>query len=279
VPELPEVERGRRLAAELAEGRKIEFVRCARDAIVFDGVGPGRWRRALLGKRVVGVHRRGKQIWFEMEEGPHPLFHFGMTGAFRLRGVPDLPLAARPRGDSSEDWPPRFTKIHLAFSGGRELVMINPRRLGRLLLREDPLGEPPLSRLGFDPLLDPPPPAEFRRRVLARRTAIKALLLDQHFSAGVGNWIADEVLYQARIDPRRRADELSAAEIERIRRRLVAIVRRAVKVDADKKRFPPSWLFHVRWGKDREARTIEGHRIEFIEVGGRTTAWVPALQH
>jgi len=278
MPELPEVERGRCLAAAVAQGRRIIAVDCSEDEIVFAGVSADEWQDALLGKRVLAVLRWGKQIWFELETAPHPLFHFGMTGAFRVPEVLDLPLAARPSPDANEPWPPRFTKIHLGFSGGGELVMTNARRLGRILLRSAPRDQPPLSLLGFDPLLALPSSQEFRRRFSRRKTAVKALLLDQQFAAGVGNWIADEVLYQAGIDPRRKADTLSPEEIERVHRRLGAIVRRAVEVNADKKRFPRSWLFHVRWGKNREARTIKGHRVEFLQVAGRTTAWVPQVQ-
>jgi formamidopyrimidine-DNA glycosylase len=107
---------------------------------------------------------------------------------------------------------------------------------------------------------------------------IKSLLLDQGFAAGVGNWIADEVLYQAGIDPRRRADTLSAAEARRLRTKLVAVVRKAVAVDARKERFPRGWLFHRRWGRDPEALDAAGRPIEFLRIGGRTTAWVPAVQ-
>jgi formamidopyrimidine-DNA glycosylase len=104
------------------------------------------------------------------------------------------------------------------------------------------------------------------------------LLLDQSFAAGVGNWVADEVLYQARIDPRRRACELGADEVRALRRELRAVIQRAVAVDADKDRFPRTWLFHVRWGKNKNAQTADGYRIEHITVGGRTTAYVPQVQ-
>ena len=110
-------------------------------------------------------------------------------------------------------WPPRFTKIRLILNDGGELAMTNKRRLGRIRLRQDPLGEVPISQLGFDPLLDLPSPARFSDLVAKRSTPVKALLLDQAFAAGVGNWIADEVLYQARLDPSRRADELTRAEV------------------------------------------------------------------
>ena len=105
------------------------------------------------------------------------------------------------------------------------------------------------------------------------------MLLDQSFSAGVGNWIADEVLYQARIDPRRRAHLLTAAEVGRLRARLRSVVTTAVRVGADSDRFPPKWLFHTRWSKRlRSPMTARGERIRYLTVGGRTTAWVAEVQ-
>jgi len=277
LPELPEVERGRRLAEAVAAGRTITDAWCDDDRIVFDGVTPARMRRALAGARVLAVRRRGKHLWFELDHAPHPLFHFGMTGAFVVPGVAALKLASSAsRPDAT--WPPRFAKIRLRFDDGGDLVMTNKRRLGRIRLRRDPEREPPISELGFDPLLDLPPPARFRGLLGARTGVLKGVLLDQSFAAGVGNWIADEVLYQAGLDPRRRTGSLSVAEIERLRRRLGAVVRRAVAVDADKGRFPRTWLFHRRWGKNGDARTAKGERIRFVTVAGRTTAWVPSAQ-
>jgi formamidopyrimidine-DNA glycosylase len=123
-----------------------------------------------------------------------------------------------------------------------------------------------------------PSRADFVARICRRDAVLKSLLLDQSFAAGVGNWIADEVLYQAKIDPRRRASSLTAAEAGRIHGKLRTIVARACAVDADKDRLPRSWLFHHRWGKATDARTARGERIEHVEIGGRTTAWVPAIQ-
>lgn len=278
MPELPEVEHGRRLAESVAQGRVIARVRCVRDPIVFDGVSAARMRRALTGKRVDAVCRRGKQLWFRLDRPPHPLFHFGMTGAFVTPEASPLRLASSPSHRPDEGWPPRFAKIRLFFDDGGELVMTNKRRLGRIRLRERPEEEPPISRLGFDPLLDLPGPREFSRRIGRRTGNLKGLLLDQSFAAGVGNWIADEVLFQAGIDPRRDAGSLSVEETERLRKKLRLVVRRAVEVDADKGRFPRGWLFHRRWGRDPDARTAAGQRIEFLEVAGRTTAWVPGVQ-
>ena len=278
MPELPECEYGRKVAHGAAAGRRIVGVICAPDDIVYDGVTPRAFAEAVRGRRVEAVKRRGKHIWFELDRRPWPLFHFGMTGSFRVPDRDALPLATGPRpGDAT--WPPRFTKLRLRFEDDGELALVNARRLGRIRLREDPATEPPIGNLGFDPLLDLPSPAAFAS-LLARRTGrIKGVLLDQSFAAGVGNWIADEALYQARLDPRRRASDLADGEIRRLRAKLGHIVRRAVAVDADKGRFPRTWLFHRRWGKDPEARTAAGEPIQHITVAGRTTAWVPSTQH
>lgn len=276
MPELPEVERGRRIAERIAVGRRIERVVCARDEIVYSGVTPARFRSALTGRRVIESCRRGKYLWFELDRSPWPVFHFGMTGAFCVPGTDSLALKASPA--PGREWPPRFTKVRFVFEDGGELAMTNARRLGRIRLLDDPPREPPIRDLGFDPLLDLPSRAAFRERVRARRVTLKGLLLDQSFAAGVGNWIADEVLFQARLDPRRRAADLTAAEVERLRSRLSAVVTRAVEADAESSRFPASWLFHHRWGKDAAATTARGDRIEFLTVAGRTTAWVPARQ-
>lgn len=277
MPELPEVEHGRRLVERLALGRRIVRVRCADDPIVFEGVTPRAVERALTGRTVVAVCRHGKHIWLELDRRPWPVFHFGMTGAFRAPNEVPLELESKiAAGDSV--WPPRFTKIHLWIEGGAQLVMTNARRLGRIRLREDPKTEPPLSALGFDPLLEMPAPARFISLCKRRRAPIKAVLLDQSFAAGIGNWMADEVLYQSGIDPRRLAAELDDEELGRIRRVMSRVVNRAVAVNAVKSGFPRSWLFHKRWGKARGATSARGEPIEHIVVAGRTTAWVPSVQ-
>ncbi|MHC4989858.1 MAG: Fpg/Nei family DNA glycosylase [Planctomycetota bacterium] len=277
MPELPEVERGRRLAQRVATGRRIERVHCATDDIVLANVTPARMRLALRGRRVLDVGRRGKHLWFELDQRPWPTFHFGMTGAFVTPGEEPLQLASSP-DRPQESWPPRFAKIRLVFDDGGELAMTNKRRLGRIRLHTDPLGEPPIRDLGFDPLLDLPTPARFVELLHRRSAIMKALLLDQSFAAGVGNWIADEILYQARIDPRRTADSLTATEARRVRQKLKLVVETAVGVNAAKDRFPRSWLFHRRWGRDPQAVTGRGERITHITIAGRSTAWVPDVQ-
>ncbi|MEM9194934.1 MAG: DNA-formamidopyrimidine glycosylase family protein [Myxococcota bacterium] len=278
MPELPEAEHVRQIFEDRAVGRTIQKATIAKDPIVFDKRSAAWVRKRLAGRTVVAAHRHGKYIWLEINEGPHPIVHLGMTGTVRFPNDEPLRLEASPK-IVDRAWPPRFTKVELRFDDGGMLAYTNARRLGRILFREDPRQEAPIGKLGFDPWTEMPSPREFDARLSRRGNAVlKALLLDQKFAAGVGNWIADEVLYQARLDPRRRVQSLSPDEIARLRKKLRHVIATAVRANARKHQFPKSWLFHRRWGKEASAKTHEGRAIEFLEIGGRTTAWVPALQ-
>ena len=276
MPELPEVERARRLAARVGTGKRIVAVWCAKDPIVVQDTTPAQMRRALLDREITGTGRRGKYFWLELDRRPWPLFHLGMTGDLRSRDEAPIQLESGPRAPET-GWPPRFTKLRLELDDGAELAFTNKRRLGRLRLRKNPVTTPPISQLGFDPLIDLPAPGKFADLVSSRSAVMKSVLLDQSFAAGVGNWLAAEVLFQARLDPRRRANTLTRSEIGILRNALKRVVTKAVAVDADKTRFPRTWLFHQRWGKPSNAR-IGGEPIEFLTLGGRTTAWVPTRQ-
>jgi len=263
VPELPEVETVRRLAERVLRGRRIVSIATADDRLVFDGAAPRRVAAALRGRTVAAVRRKGKHFWLETDRRPCVLFHLGMSGWVETYGD-----GARPR----------FWKIELVSEDGGRVAMTDPRRLGRIRLRDEPLAEPPLAGLGPD-ALDELPSARGLAELLQRRsTPVKAALLDQSLIAGVGNWIADEVLYQAGIDPRRPASSLRRDELARLRSTLATVIRRAVAAGADDARFPRTWLFHHRWGRKNDARTARGERIVHLTVGGRTTAFVPDRQ-
>ncbi len=278
MPELPEVERGRRLAESIALRRTIHRAIIERDPIVYERVPPRTVQNALEGRTVLAVNRHGKQLWFDLDEPPHPLFHFGMSGEFRAPNDEPVRYISSGKKPLDRSWPPKWAKIRLIFDDGSELAMIDKRRFGRIRLRENPRAEHPIAELGFDPLLNLPPARTLMTMLRTRRAPIKAVLLDQSFAAGVGNWIADEVLYQAKIDPQCPAHELNALQVRAMRAALKHIISRAVAVNAEKHRFPKSWLFHHRWGKNASATTARGEPIEFLTVAGRTTAWVPTVQ-
>ena len=102
--------------------------------------------------------------------------------------------------------------------------------------------------------------------------------MDQHILSGIGNWVADEVLYQAKIAPQRPASSLSGSEYSALRKSIEKVIKVSVDAGVDEEKFPKTWLFHHRWGGSRGADKIGKHDIKRTTVGGRTTAWVPAVQ-
>ncbi|HET7746739.1 MAG TPA: DNA-formamidopyrimidine glycosylase family protein [Vicinamibacteria bacterium] len=262
MPELPEVEAARRRLHRVLAGRRLVEVRARDDRLVLAGTTPRAVEKALTGRRVRAVKRRGKHLWLELDRRPWPAFHFGMTGSF----------------EPHEGELPRWWRLVVRTDRGLRLVFRDPRRFGRIRLQQDPPREPPIALLGFDPLLAPPTSRQLRLALSRRRGPLKAVLLDQTLFAVVGNWVADEVLYQARLSPLRPAVSLTAAEVARLRAALLTVIRRAVAAGADSDRFPRTWLFHSRWGRARDAVTARREVIRHLTVGGRTTAWVPARQ-
>ena len=255
MPELPEVEAARRVTAALAVGRRIVGVWCAADPIVFEGVTPRRVTAALRGARVRAVRRHGKHFWLELDGRPWLLVHFGMTGGVHVPGASSVRLKSS-RGAPAPGWPPRFVKLRLTFDDGGELAIADGRRLGRIRLRHDPRqratsDRPRLRRASRAPATRP------LSRVCSPRAAspIKAVLLDQSFAAGVGSWIADEVLYQARIAPNRQARSLTRPESARLRSRLPHRPRHRRTRPRRQRPLPKTWLFHHRWDHDPLART------------------------
>lgn len=130
-----------------------------------------------------------------------------------------------------------------AFPFHREPIDTVPskaRRLGKLRLVPQPVNEhPPISELGFDPYLAPPSLEEFTNLLRARpRSTTKGLIMDQSFSAGVGNWVADEILHLARVHPATPAGMLTDAQVEAMWTSMKEVVNTAVEANADHSKFP-----------------------------------------
>ena len=200
-------------------------------------------------------------------------------GAFSVRGVAP-PRFKRYAVDTSA-WPPRFCKLEVVFSGGVRLALTDPRRLARVTrVKGDPLASPPLSALAPDAWLTLPPVPAFAAALAARSMPIKALLLDQNkVVSGIGNWLIDEFLYQARLHPESHANALSPADVKALHGAIVRVLDTACAADADSEKFPADWLFSHRWGKGKGKSTgPDGSPITFITVGGRTSAVVLKVQ-
>ncbi|KAG2446168.1 hypothetical protein HXX76_000762 [Chlamydomonas incerta] len=289
MPELPEVEAARGLVELGCKGKRILVARVAEDEKVISGCTSDELRTALEGRTLVRAHRKGKYMWLELDngsKGPWVMLHFGMTGGIVVKGVGVTKYKRAHLESDPETWPPRFTKLELELEGGGQLAYVDSRRFGRIKLLQgaDPLACEPLCRLGWDVLLQLPPTAAEFGQVLRGRVArapalrIKALLLDQEFCSGIGNWVADEVLYQARIHPEQTAASLDDAALAALHAAIREVVGLAVRVEADSAHFPADWLFHYRWTNKKASKDASGRDIHFVAVGSRTSAFVPAVQ-
>ena len=245
MPELPEAERARADIEARALGRRIAAVDDA-DSYVCRPHGRGEIAAALRGARLTDAGRRGKQIWAETDRGPVLGLHLGMTGRVTI----DAP-------------PGPFDRFALEFADGGRLALRDPRRLGRAVL------DPDVSALGPDAA--EVGREEFRSRVGRGTAPLKARIMDQATIAGVGNLIADEALWRARVSPLLLAGQATPDQLDRLRREIRAVARRSG---------PEARVV----GELLAERRPDGHcprcgsGLSRGRVGGRTTFWCPRCQ-
>nr|XP_011467064.1 PREDICTED: formamidopyrimidine-DNA glycosylase isoform X2 [Fragaria vesca subsp. vesca] len=275
MPELPEVEAARRAIQDNCVGKKITKAIVADDSKVIDGVSRADFEASLLGKTIISAHRKGKNMWLQLDSPPFPSFQFGMAGAVYIKGVA-VTKYKRSAVKDTDEWPSKYSKVFVQLDDGLEFSFTDKRRFAKVRLLKDPTSVPPISELGPDALLEPMTVDVLFASLSKKKISIKALLLDQSFISGIGNWVADEVLYQARIHPEQSSATLSKECVEALHKSIKEVIEYAVQVDAESIHFPCEWLFHFRWGK--RAGKINGKKIDFITVGGRTSAFVPELQ-
>ena len=174
-------------------------------------------------------------------------------------------------------FPPKYTKLEMIMNDGTRLAYCDPRRFGRVKLR---CAEPAeLAALAPD-ALEAPAVAAMRSALSSKSAPIKAVLLDQSaVVCGIGNWVADEVLYMSRIHPATAAAALSADQVKALREAIVTVCKTACDANADSEQFPATWLFHHRWAKQTTGSIASPiGRIHFDTIGGRTTAFLPDVQ-
>jgi formamidopyrimidine-DNA glycosylase len=283
MPELPEVETVCRLLRRVLVGGPIVRAEVEPDEIVLCGTPPEIVQAHLLGREVVSVGRRGKFFWLEFPEEPYVFAHLGMAGWIRELPRPgskeEREFRLREHGNAplyDENGRLRFQKLMLEGPRGERVGFSDSRRFARIWLggKKDKR----VAKLGPDALHELPDLETLKLRLGRKKSPIKAVLLDQAFLAGIGNWIADEVLYQARIAPARIAASLSAAEVGALREQILHVLSVAVEAEADYERFPEHWMFGHRWGGSRGSEAIEGRAIVRETIAGRTAAWVPEVQ-
>jgi formamidopyrimidine-DNA glycosylase len=255
VPELPEIEEYRRLA-ERALGRQIARVVVGDARFVRGATTPRRLSVVLRGNAFAAARRHGKLLVMELAAGPHRLgLRFGMTGRLRVdddMAAEDLVYASRRRLAA-------WDRFGVRFDDGGSMVVGDPRLLGGVSL------DPDESVLGPDALSVTA--AELHAALDGSAVALKARLMDQSRVAGIGNLIADELLWRASLSPLRPAGSLAAAE----RRRLLHHLRRTLADMLERGGSHTGDLMPERRPGGRCPR--DGTALRRSVVGGRTTWW------
>lgn len=259
MPELPEVEAAARQIRRAALGKTILGVKAIHPSLK-KKFKPAQ-ARAVKGKRIDNIERRGKHQLLLLDSGDTLVVHFRMNGDWEV-GTVEEPLD-------------RFARAAIELTDGTRISLVDRRALSSITL--DKKGESSLPRLGreaSDAALD----ADYLIEVLRRKKiAIKPALMDQSVIAGLGNIYAAEALWEARIDPRCPAAEVSRTKLE-------ALVEAIRLVLSPKQRRPGRYTdkrgverFAVYDREGKECRRGDGF-IERIVQAGRSTYFCPGCQ-
>ncbi|KAK0252450.1 hypothetical protein B0A54_10362 [Friedmanniomyces endolithicus] len=301
MPEIGEVARIVHFIRKHLVGRTITSCVAHPDDIVYGKVGCSSeaFQQHVSGRRIVGADRQWKYFYMLFDKPPHAVCHFGMTGWMKFDVEETYyykkAVVVEEEKREKEEWPPKYVKFVLKCGeesvGGvaREAVeaaFVDPRRLARIRLvdcaAEEIRKASPLKENGPDPVRDREVvTVEWLGALLRRkRVPVKALLLDQANLSGVGNWVADEVMYQARLHPEQYSNTFDDGQVERLHKALMDVCTLAVETNADSSQFPETWLMKYRWDKGKKDSNVlpSGEKIVHLKVGGRTSAIVPSVQ-
>jgi formamidopyrimidine-DNA glycosylase len=273
VPELPEVEVLRRSLEPHLVGERVERV-VVRNADLREPVRGRALGKATVGRRVLGLRRRGKYLLVDFEGGSTLVVHLGMSGRLTL-----APAAAARE-------PHEHVVFHLA--SGRRLRFRDPRRFG-LVVALPTAGlesDPHFAHLGVEPLAPGFSGETLRHAAERRRGPVKAFLMDATVVVGAGNIYASEALFRAGVHPERAVSRISAARWRRLADSLVAVLADAVAqggttlndfADGEGN----AGYFQVSlsvYGREGEPCARCGRAIRRLVQAGRSTFYCPGCQ-
>lgn len=272
MPELAEVEFFRRRWAQAATGERVVRVLTHDRKRLLRGLDLQAFRAGLTGARLESSSTAAKQLLFRFSGGAWLGLHLGMSG--------ELLVAAPNHVPGKHEHLVLFTPRHA-------LVFRDPRMFGRIEFHSG--ATPPrwwtrIAPAVLSKAFTPVAVSTFLHR--RARTPIKAVLLMQERFPGIGNWMADEILWRAALHPARLAGTLRPAEVRALWRECRRVCRLALTTIAGSGHrlpadlnvgIPKSWLFLHRWQAGGSCPKT-GRPLARATIGGRTTCWSPARQ-
>jgi formamidopyrimidine-DNA glycosylase len=271
MPELPEVEAVAQTLRPLVERRRIRCVHVLH-TIATKPQDPSRLARLAEGQLIQSVQRKGKYLWLQLERGIVTL-HFKLDGQLLWFSNAKKMFEVANQKEIG-------VHVDVAFElNNGVLGFADGRHFGRVLVYESAEACPALARLGVDAISKDFTPTRFIEMLASSRRPLKEFLLEQSHVAGIGNIYSCESLWHAKLDPRRRANSLNAAEARRLHKAIVSVLARALECCLHP---PPdfrdaNWWFQglekILRAYDREGKPCRrcGNEIKRIAQGGRST--------
>lgn len=269
MPELPEVESVRRGLEQLLVDRQIATVLIDWPRIITTDQPLEQWSEQLCGQTITAIRRRGKYLLFDLTHNVL-ISHLRMEGKFHYYPEQEVP--------AEKD---KHTHVRFVFTDNSQLHYHDVRKFGRMELIE-PSEEAAYflkKKIGPEPMKEVFNQTEFKKQLAQSKKVIKPLLLEQHLVAGIGNIYADEILFQAKIHPTRRANTLSDSEMTLLYEAIVDIMERAIQAGGSSVRsyvnsFGEAGRFqeqHQVYGRKDEPCFRCGTLISKIQLAGRGT--------
>jgi formamidopyrimidine-DNA glycosylase len=261
MPELPEVETTVRKLRRKVSGRRIKQFKASWPRQISPSIAGV--RRAVVGRKIEKLSRRGKYVVFHLDDGSSLLVHLGMSGML-----------------SCDDDDPAHVRAEWKLDDGSRLFFCDARKFGRIRAVKDL--EESLRKLGLEPLSKRFTVSALQGAVTSRARQLKPLLMDQSVICGLGNIYVDESLYRARLHPLAPSDSLTPAQVKRLHRAIVQTLQKAIQLRGTSfdwaysgGRMQNKLLAYGRTGKPCKRCK---KKIVRILVGQRSTHFCPACQ-
>jgi len=275
MPELAEVEWFRKQWDAGRGGEIVDLSLHARNR-VFRGSDVGKLRQRLIGERLLGSYARGKRMLFKFS-GDNPEIIGAREGIRSCLGI-HLGMTGKIRVEQTNYRPGKHDHLVL-FQRERALVFTDSRQFGRVRFYHGS-DEPDWWKSGAPEIISREFDQKFVDQFLDRhlKAPIKAVLLMQNGFPGIGNWMADEILWRAKVLPSKWTGRLTARGRDAIFHATKFVVRRSLETLGKDFSDPPrNWLIHQKWKRDGVC-PIHRTPLRHATVAGRTTAWCPRCQ-
>jgi len=259
MPELPDVEIFKRYLDATSLHQRIEDVE-VRNAYILKEITGRELARGLKGRQFESSRRHGKHLFVRADDKLWLRLHFGMTGSLDYF--------------KKDEQAPRHTRLLFVFTNNHRLAFDDQRQFGQIGLVKDVDEFLKKRAIGPDALhLDL---GRFRKILGKHRGAVKSILLNQQFIAGIGNIYADEILFRLRVHPATETSGLGDKDLAKLFHATRYILKKAIAGKADVNKMPKSWLLPHR-GKGSKCPRC-GTKLRSAKIGGRTAWFCPRCQ-